>query len=314
MSAVLSIPTPSHEASLPGLGGGSADAIAAELAELNLQLGLARLLQTSLEVEQLLSFFADWISKIMPITGLVYQHEEEQIAFAWEGTGCVQLNYRLAIEQLALGEIGLYRNHPFSEAETELLETLLSTLIFPLRNGLIHRKTLRTALTDGLTQVGNRQAFESAMRREVDLARRHRQPLSLLMIDVDHFKRINDSHGHPAGDLVLSELAAEIGRAARSTDLLYRYGGEEFALLLHNTPAEGALITAERIRQAAARLTVGYRGSALNFTVSLGIATLQGDDSAAELLRRADEALYRAKHEGRNRVCMAGAAADQLLR
>ena len=156
--------------------------------------------------------------------------------------------------------------------------------------------------------------IESAMRREVDLARRHRQPLSLLMIDVDHFKRINDSHGHPAGDQVLSELAAEIGRAARSTDLLYRYGGEEFALLLHNTPAEGALITAERIRRAAAKLEVTYRGSVLNFTVSLGIATLH-DDSAAELLRRADEALYRAKHEGRNRVCMAEeAAADQLSR
>ncbi|HBL30894.1 MAG TPA: hypothetical protein DD490_29015 [Acidobacteria bacterium] len=314
MSAVLSIPTPSRDASLPGSGGGTADAIAAELAELNLQLGLARLLQTSLEVEQLLTFFADWVSKIMPITGLGYRHEDEQIEFAWEGDGCIQLNYRLAIEQMALGEIGLHRNHPFSEAETELLETLLSTLIFPLRNALIHRKTLRTALTDGLTQVGNRQAFESAMRREVDLARRHRQPLSLLMIDVDHFKRINDSHGHPAGDQVLSELAAEIGRAARSTDLLYRYGGEEFALLLHNTPAEGALITAERIRRAAAKLEVTYRGNVLNFTVSLGIATLH-DDSAAELLRRADEALYRAKHEGRNRVCMAEeAAADQLSR
>lgn len=307
MSAALSTPPLPRELHSPKMGG-VVGAVAIESTDLNLQFGLARLLQTSLEVEQLVTLFAEWISKAMPITGLGYQHKEEGIDFSWESTGSNQLNYRLVIEQVTLGEIWLNRNHPFSETEVELIETLLTTLIFPLRNALTHRRVLRTALTDALTQVGNRQAFDNAIRREMELARRHKQPLSLLMIDVDHFKKINDNYGHPVGDQVLRQLAQEIALAARSTDLLYRYGGEEFALLLHNTPAEGALITAERIRLATANLRIPYRGDELNFTISLGVSTLDADESMEDLLTRADEALYRAKRQGRNQVCMAALA------
>jgi two-component system, sensor histidine kinase LadS len=166
------------------------------------------------------------------------------------------------------------------------------------------------SLTDGLTHVANRRRFDEKLQDEWKRAQRHGHPLSLLMLDIDHFKRVNDELGHLVGDDCLTEVAALCAaEVQRSGDLLARYGGEEFSILLPATPEEGALRVAERVRQAVARSPVhsGERVAPVSLTISVGVACLvpDADLEPQELIRLADEALYAAKESGRNRVMLA---------
>lgn len=159
---------------------------------------------------------------------------------------------------------------------------------------------LQTAYTDYLTQINNRRRFEEQGTHLIESARRYGRPLSLLLMDVDHFKSINDSHGHQAGDTVLRELARLLRTQTRSADLLARWGGEEFAILAPETPAADAVTFAERIRASVAGHDFAPVG---RVTVSLGVAGIAEEDEGMRSLHaRADRALYRAKRDGRNRV------------
>lgn len=162
----------------------------------------------------------------------------------------------------------------------------------------------RLARTDVLTSLGNRCDFYEQAAREMAHAKRHGDPLSLLLLDIDHFKKINDGFGHAAGDEVLRKLSRSLGTALRETDLPARLGGEEFAVLMPRTTAEQAVAVAERLRHALAHTAVDIdNGQTLNFTVSIGVSVWWPSDTSIDLtLQRADEALYRAKHGGRNRV------------
>ena len=166
------------------------------------------------------------------------------------------------------------------------------------------------SLTDGLTHVANRRRFDEKLQDEWRRAQRQGHPLSLLMLDIDHFKRVNDELGHLVGDDCLTEVAALCAaEVQRSGDLLARYGGEEFSILLPATPEEGALRVAEKVRQAVARSPVyfGERVAPVSLTISVGVAcVVPGPDmEPQELIRQADEALYAAKESGRNRVMLA---------
>lgn len=160
-----------------------------------------------------------------------------------------------------------------------------------------------SALRDPLTRAYNRRVFDDRLLAELAFSVRHGQPLSLLMMDIDHFKRFNDQHGHPAGDLVLQSVAQKIEETLRTEDLFARYGGEEFAVLVRNTSELDSLVVAERIRNLVERNPVFWEGTALKVTISIGVAC---NAATAEppniLLKRADQALYRAKEQGRNRV------------
>jgi len=155
--------------------------------------------------------------------------------------------------------------------------------------------------TDALTGLANRRPLDDMLEKCVAMARRHGHPFSLLMFDLDFFKRINDSYGHEQGDKTLQACAAVLRENARREDLPARVGGEEFCILLPGTVLGNALGMAERIRLAVSRNIILPGGRAV--TASLGVAQYQADESAEDLLRRADEALYRAKEGGRNRVC-----------
>ncbi len=161
-----------------------------------------------------------------------------------------------------------------------------------------------TAFSDSLTGLASRRRFNEALDSEIKRARRHAHPLSVLTIDIDHFKRINDTHGHPAGDVVLGAVGRLIGRTVRTTDIAARVGGEEFAVLLPETGTDGALLLAERIRAAVEELSLtDRRGAPLPISVSLGVASMDpASATAEELLSEADRALYAAKRSGRNRV------------
>jgi diguanylate cyclase (GGDEF)-like protein len=159
------------------------------------------------------------------------------------------------------------------------------------------------ARTDELTGLPNRRAFLERGTSALDLARRHGRALALIMFDIDHFKRINDTHGHGAGDAALRAVTGVLRRIARGSDTPGRLGGEEFGLLLPETNVEDAVRVAERLRRDVAAMTVPFDGTAISVTCSFGVAGLSDDLSGLDaLLQAADEALYQAKREGRDRV------------
>jgi diguanylate cyclase (GGDEF)-like protein len=160
-----------------------------------------------------------------------------------------------------------------------------------------HEEIYRMTIVDGLTGVFNKRYFIEALEKEMSRAQRYGRPLSILMFDIDHFKRVNDNYGHLAGDYVLQALARLISTRARREEIFARYGGEEFVILLPETQL------AEQLRKRVASYTFVFEGEEIPITVSIGVATIQGDGiSETEFIRRADEKLYQAKADGRNCV------------
>ncbi|EPA94083.1 MULTISPECIES: GGDEF domain-containing protein [Pseudomonas] len=274
------------------------------LAQLRQQLNLQ--LQTSLEPQRILGLFYREIQRLVPLDALIYQHKSSDLRLEFGQRGHHSISYSLSHEGEHLGELIFRRNQRFSEQEQANLESLLAALLYPMRNTLLYRAATQSALRDPLTDTGNRIAMDQTLQREIELARRHMQPLSLLMLDIDHFKRVNDTHGHSAGDDVLKAVAASIKNQLRNVDMVFRYGGEEFLILLSNTSREAAALVGERLRCAAQAEDYPADGRTVELTVSLGCSTLLPGESAESLLRRADSALYVAKREGRNRLTMAG--------
>ncbi len=172
------------------------------------------------------------------------------------------------------------------------------------------------AMQDPLTGLSNRRRFLAAARRELELSVRHRQPLAMMMLDVDHFKLINDVHGHAVGDRVLVEIARRCSASLRTTDLLARWGGEEFIALLPNTPVEQARQLAERIREsisATAQVQIGERKVRVTVSVGAAGASAGEDPGLEQLLQLADQELYKAKRGGRDQVSISGIVAAALV-
>ncbi|EJM75215.1 GGDEF domain-containing protein [Pseudomonas sp. GM55] len=274
------------------------------LVQLRQQLGLQ--LQTSLEPQRILGTFYREIQRLVPLDALSYQHKSSDLRLEFGQRGHHSISYSLSHEGEHLGELVFRRNQRFSEQEQGNLESLLAALLFPMRNALLYRTATQSALRDPLTGTGNRIAMDQTLQREIELSRRHLQPLSVLMLDIDHFKQVNDTHGHSTGDDVLKAVAASIKNQLRNVDMVFRYGGEEFLILLSNTSREAAAMVGERLRFAAQSEEYLADGHTVLLTVSLGCSTLLPGESAESLLRRADSALYVAKREGRNRLEMAG--------
>ncbi|MFY0727836.1 GGDEF domain-containing protein [Pseudomonas sp. NFX15] len=274
------------------------------LAQLRHQMNLQ--LQTSLEPQRILGTFYREIQRLVPLDALVYRHQSSDLRLEFGQRGHHSISYSLSHEGEHLGELIFRRNQRFSEQEQGNLESLLASLLFPMRNALLYRAATQSALRDPLTDTGNRIAMDQTLQREIELCRRHMQPLSVLMLDIDHFKQVNDTHGHSTGDDVLKSVAAVIKSQLRNVDMVFRYGGEEFLVLLSNTTREAAAMVGERLRFAAQSEEFLADGHSIILTVSLGCSTLLPGESADSLLRRADSALYVAKREGRNRLEMAG--------
>ncbi|WP_292253166.1 diguanylate cyclase [Marinospirillum sp.] len=166
------------------------------------------------------------------------------------------------------------------------------------------RKAEMLADTDVLTSLNNRRAFFNLGQKTLHLAQRNANPVSLVMFDLDHFKQINDLHGHAAGDLVLQSIAKTAAEQVRASDVLARLGGEEFAILMPQTTLNQAMRLAERLRRRIDQLEITFDGIHLHCTGSFGVShTAQGNDSLDTLLANADHALYQAKNTGRNCVC-----------
>jgi diguanylate cyclase (GGDEF)-like protein len=202
---------------------------------------------------------------------------------------------------------------PALERTVAFLPTMLYTLGTGLGFLMMQRERSeahsRTAsLTDALTGCANRRAFEERCRGELAHARRTRRPLSLIVVDIDHFKRVNDAHGHPVGDAAIRHLADVLTRGVRASDVVARFGGEEFCVLLREADEAGAALLADRLRCTLRDTPVSTDRARLAITASFGVATAEVGSELGweELFRRADGALYRAKQAGRNRVETSG--------
>jgi two-component system, cell cycle response regulator len=171
-------------------------------------------------------------------------------------------------------------------------------------DSVYHDELYKQATLDPLTRIFNRKHFNQEIENEVSRARRYGRPLSMLLMDLDHFKRVNDTHGHPAGDFVLKKTAETVRETLRAQDIFARYGGEEFALLLPETTNDNAFTLAEKLRQKLASTVYEFQGKKIPVTMSIGLATLKASHvSFDDLVGEADRNLYAAKNGGRNKVC-----------
>jgi diguanylate cyclase (GGDEF)-like protein len=188
-----------------------------------------------------------------------------------------------------------YVTKPFDSAE------LRARLRAALRTAYLMDLLARKAMIDGLTGLWNRLYLDARLEAEISLSRRTARPIACMMLDVDRFKTVNDRFGHPCGDDVLRMVATTLTNNCRAEDIVCRYGGEEFAVLLPNTAANSAIELAERFRQAIEDDTLQFKNQPVKVTASFGVAELRKDDSR-NIIEAADAALYVAKHSGRNRV------------
>jgi diguanylate cyclase (GGDEF)-like protein len=208
----------------------------------------------------------------------------------------------------AIGALDLRRTEPLSEENVKVVELLAASVAVALQNAHLYQETQRLATTDPLTALSNYRHFHELLNLEVQRARRMAYPVGLIIMDLDHFKVVNDRHGHPVGDVALRQVAEQLRSRLRRTDVVGRLGGEEFGAILPGANRKEVGIVAEKIRRAVEELPPlegGMTSETTRLTLSLGGTSLDSDTVDAELLiSNADQALYEAKRNGRNQVCL----------
>ncbi len=261
---------------------------------------LSSQLQTSLDPNEILNQFSDEVKPFVDHDYLSYSNNEKSCIFSTGKNARHRLNYQLTLQNRHLGKLMLSRKCKFTEKETGEIEHLIGALLYPLRNALMYREAIYAAQKDALTGAGNRAALNEALAREIEVAHRHKRTLGMIILDIDHFKKINDAYGHSTGDCLLKALTRTAEKTIRISDQLFRYGGEEFVVLLPETGLKGVKNLAERIRRNIEALNCACNGNYIKMTASFGIATLNAGENEESFFIRADKALYKAKDGGRN--------------
>jgi diguanylate cyclase (GGDEF)-like protein len=235
---------------------------------------------------------------------------DERTAPGIEGGGHPQHALVVPVQRSGqlMGAMELYLNawRELTEDQADLLNGVASQAAIAIRHAQLFQAQEENAMTDELTKLPNRRALAQRFLEEMHRARRHHKAIAFLMIDLDHFKQVNDTFGHLNGDAVLAELAGILTTGARDSDVCARYGGEEFGMILHETTEAGARTLAERIRSKVAAAT--FPGG-LKLTISIGVAATDEPALFTTLMERADQALYAAKQGGRNQVRVADMSA-----
>ena len=245
-------------------------------------------LQSTLDLEQLLAIFFRYLNTIVPCRGLDYRHQEMGIFLRQGSRARHSAEYRLTIGREALGTIRFNRRNAFAERELAQMETLLGALVLPVRNALHYRQALEAASIDPLTGLKNRRSYIDNLEREISRARREDQPLGLMVIDVDGFKRINDEIGHLAGDQVLAQVADVLRRSVRRSDMVFRFAGDEFVLLLPNLKPECIPVLKSRIRRAIRQMECTHGDRPIEVSLSIGVAVLEEEMDGEALFEAAD--------------------------
>ncbi|HEA52133.1 GGDEF domain-containing protein [Marinobacter antarcticus] len=263
---------------------------------------LTKRLSTTLSLEIQVGILAEELGGVIPFDTFTYRHQiaHREFVYATGIGGRHRCEYRLNLEGVNYGTLSLNRRQKFSEDELKGVEMLISAAICSLRNACRFITIEQAALTDALTSIPNKRALDEHLQRASLLAERHAEEYSLILCDLDHFKAVNDQHGHVVGDHLLRLTAGALEAAIRNSDTVYRFGGEEFAILLPHTGEQEAREVADRVRDAISTLRVDCGGKDLSVTISCGVARHMAEEGADQWIARADEALYRAKGQGRN--------------
>lgn len=268
-------------------------------------LQLSDLLSRHLELAEILAVFSREISEWVPHNSYRYVNDQLKEPIRKGKAERHRLHYHLTIQQMDLGRLTVYRRQPFSSNELCQFEDLLCALVYPLRNAVMYHAAITSAYRDPLTGINNRAAMDKMLPRELRLAKRHDQGLALLVMDLDGFKSVNDACGHDCGDFLLQSVAKSIKSCLRDTDMLFRYGGDEFVAALLQTEVQGALDVAERILAAVEKLAADDRFGTAPVGMSIGLSMLHAGDDFNRFFKRVDQALYRAKQDGKHRVIIA---------
>jgi len=263
---------------------------------------LTNTLQSTLDLRSTLSYFFEYADKLVQCTGLNYENPKKNISISFGDNAKHSAQYNVSSDKEKLGELQFLRNKKFAETELAFIEMLIGVLFYPLRNALQYKDALESSLIDALTGLKNRLALNMYADREIKLAKRHKKAMALLVVDLDHFKLINDNFGHLAGDTVLKNCADLILEAVRGTDQVFRYGGEEFVILLSEADLDNAIKSAERIRQKIETATIIVDNKNISATASIGVSALAPEDNFISIFERADKAMYLAKTNGRNQT------------
>jgi diguanylate cyclase (GGDEF)-like protein len=265
-------------------------------------LQMSDLLSRTLKLDEMLQIFSNEIRTLIPHASYRYSSDHLEKPVRSGKVGQHSLNYHLTIQKMDLGELILYRNTPFSSNEVCQFEDLLCSLVYPLKNALLYHVAVVSAYKDPLTNINNRAAMDKMLPREIRLAKRHDHQLALMIMDLDGFKSVNDNLGHDMGDRLLVMAAKSIQGVLRDTDMLYRYGGDEFVAALPYTDAQGAIDVASRILKAIRYLDQSDFEKTIEVGLSVGLSMLHAGDDFERLFKRVDQALYRAKKDGKHRV------------
>jgi diguanylate cyclase (GGDEF)-like protein len=211
----------------------------------------------------------------------------------------------LVFDKKLIGGICFYTKQEVDYSSFGYFDIMISELLTIFKMKYQYTEKEFMSVLDGLTGLYNRRQFEIGLEQEYNRTKRHPSDFSLAILDIDFFKKVNDTYGHQYGDYVLKTVAELMKTSFRKTDLLYRYGGEELVMIMPETNIEGALIPTQRLRRAIEEYDFNYNGVKAKVTASIGLTmNYQSFNSTAEILKSADEALYKAKEEGRNRVIL----------
>ncbi|PAV26294.1 diguanylate cyclase (GGDEF)-like protein [Tamilnaduibacter salinus] len=268
---------------------------------------LGRRINTTLDLRVQIELFANELRRAVAFDALSYHHQIAGRSIDWTtgSGGHHRCDYTLNLEGERFGRLSLHRNARFEESELSVVESMLSLLIHPVRNACRYEMAQQAALTDSVTGIANKRAFDKALEREASMNSRHGDRCALILCDLDHFKRVNDTHGHGVGDDVLVAVAKAMDEATRDTDTVYRIGGEEFAILLPRVESIDTIRVADRIRETIAAIRIRTDSATVSVTASAGLGLCTPNEAPGDWFQRTDDALYKAKTEGRNRTSVA---------
>jgi len=253
-------------------------------------------LNTTIELEPLLAIYAQELCLRLPISGIEF-FVDKTYQLKYSTNSKYAINSELKHQEQVLAQVKYLSSSRLSAAQRQLIASLEQQLLQPLKNVLIFEHNKQLSYRDYLTGLGNRSYFSQTLDCMLATAQREQRSFSLVMLDLDNFKSVNDGHGHNEGDLVLQEFSKILGQAIRTNDHVFRYGGDEFVLLLaHSETLNPSLVASRIIETTQANPLLAKHG----VTTSVGFTNWTTGDSSMQLIERADKALYKSKRQGKN--------------
>jgi diguanylate cyclase (GGDEF)-like protein len=258
---------------------------------------LVETLQTSLDLNALVSIYAEFAARVFSFTGLQFHCSMGVFPMPGSDLSNSPAKFDLHLSGEHLGQLVYFSQYPINDSIADKLSKLHQCLLYPLRNAIMYTRVLKLATKDSLTGLNNRSQFNEMLAQKLEITKRQHRPFGLMLLDLDNFKQVNDEFGHKAGDDVLTEFSKILEASIRATDSVFRFGGDEFAILIDDPAIMTNKVVAERIMASvqASPMLARYK-----VTTSIGYTLAISKDCDDELFARADKGLYQAKAAGRN--------------